>query len=394
MYAPNTFPSATLGLPKGYVKSPLAIKPRFAMPMFGENAFHAEGMRMAREQVTNKERGIANSQELLRTSFYRNRMPKPQPQGSFAMPTNLNGNTGYGIPSAMIGSGGGFRTLPGAQYGRQQLLKRGEQLEQMAQAIAEGMPSQAGQVPPTDLQMTEDSAEKIAIELTLEELFDRYTAGDFSADILKGESLNKLYQNILKYGDQFTPQELSVYVETMRDVAKSARDTAGIYSDEPDPITKSQYSKLMRIYAVLSAWLQTTDETDPMTRKRAVKNLTKDLSKTFVGELGADIFPTRRVQEEIPDPEARLRERVLPAEGEGGLSKTEVTRLRRDYADLLVARGIFDTRRRALSAITTGLRFEKDMRVSGLEGKTNEEVRGILQDIVNGIVARAEEEDE
>jgi len=282
--------------------------------MFCENAFHAESMRRAKEQVLNKARSIANSQELLRTSFYRNRMPKPQPQGSFAMPTNLNGNTSYGIPSTMLGSGGGYRTLAGAEHGRQQLLRRGEQLEQMADAITEGMPDQAGQVPPTDLQMTEDSAEKISIELYLEEIFTTFLEGGFDDSVLSTETLQKLYQNILKHGDQFTPLELTTYVENLGGAVESMRQMVVEYAngerDADNTPTEGQYTRLMRIYEVFRSWLETTDIEDQKVRRRAVKTKVKDLTKFFREEIGAQVFPRRRIQIEAGEAEERIARRL------------------------------------------------------------------------------------
>jgi hypothetical protein len=260
---------------------------------------------------------VRNSERNLAFSGWRNTYPGSyfQPAGSFQMPTNLNGNTGYGMDKIAPFQQGGYRTAIGQKKGQTLLRKRAEQLKLQEDAIQEGTPDF---IPPSpSVPLTEETAEKIAVQLTLQDAISTFMSGSYSAEtsIEFAEPLRKAFQSLLKIGDQFTALELERYVDLLESVVNNMRLLTAQYEKGERSVSEtpsvSEYQNIVRILSVMKAWFSTINIENPKERKRAVATLTKDFSKPLLLESGARSFPESTLTRE-----ERRRPAVAVEEGE------------------------------------------------------------------------------
>lgn len=323
-----TFPSVMYLAEVQQKRRPLAFeRPRFSGNFISgkPNTFHDTFSRIARNQVYDRIDSVRNSDKNLATSGWRNTYPAIffQPAGSFQMPTNLNGNTGYGMDKIPPFQQGGYRTMIGQRQGQKLLRKRAEQLKLQEQAIEEGTPDFIPQAP--SVPLTEETAEKIAVQLTLQDAISTFMSGSYSADtsVELAEPLRKAYQSLLKIGDQFSALELERYIELLESLVGSMRSLTAEYEKGERNIAETpsitEYQNIVRILSVMKAWFSTINIENPKERKRAVATLTKDFSKPLLLETGALKFPESvlsraeklRAEREMEREEAGLEEAGL-----------------------------------------------------------------------------------
>jgi len=161
------FPSAVTGMPRAFFGQGIGIQ---ANTYVSSTPFHEEQMRVARKRVMDRFRinGYNNNNYLI--GGVRNMLPKPQPQGSFAMPLNTSGNQTYPTAGFIRGGGGSFRTDAGAAYGQQLLRQRADQLRQLQAVVEQGAAVPSVPAPSEAPRMEPDEADETAFALLLEDM--------------------------------------------------------------------------------------------------------------------------------------------------------------------------------------------------------------------------------
>lgn len=196
------FPSMVEGKKKSYFGGGMAEGEdwRFNQMKGIENVrgnFHKAQMTDAKNTVINKIRDQRTDELYYLNGGVMGVIPKPQPQGSFSMPLNLNGNTNYGS-NGLSGKGGTFQTQEGERYGIQLLKRRAQQLNQL-EAIKSGMPLPADkeelrrgveEVPITPEE--EKQLNKLETEIT--DLESKFNAGDIQE--VKTKSVSAIYNKL------------------------------------------------------------------------------------------------------------------------------------------------------------------------------------------------------
>lgn len=283
--AQTRFVSQVINNPRGFVNPPINERARFNDVMVGTpDAFGEWGRKTLNGAVGIRASTNRGQEDIFLKGGYRNMIPKPQPAGSFIMPFNQSGNAINTVKTggAMYGGArmvGGARTLPANEALRRNLQRRAEQIEALKEAQEEGLPPSVPTPPLTE--RTEDSADKIAVELTLQDAITKQNEGFY--DQIDTKELNKAFQAVKKLGAEFSPMELKQYNEILND---AVREMILSYSDfeggEREGLTlpsKSTFDAFVRIRAVFRAWYATLEMPDPKARAKAVATLTKDYQK-------------------------------------------------------------------------------------------------------------------
>ena len=161
------FPSAVTGMPRAFFGQGIGSQTNTYV---SNTPFHEEQMRDARKRVMDRFRinGYNNNNYLI--GGVRNMLPKPQPQGSFAMPLNTSGNQTYPTAGFIRGGGGSFRTDAGAAYGQQLLRQRADQLRQLQAVVEQGAAVPSVPAPSEAPRMEPDEADETAFALLLEDM--------------------------------------------------------------------------------------------------------------------------------------------------------------------------------------------------------------------------------
>jgi len=161
------FPSAVTGMPRAFFGQGIGSQTNTYV---SNTPFHEEQMRDARKRVMDRFRinGYNNNNYLI--GGVRNMLPKPQPQGSFAMPLNTSGNQTYPTAGFIRGGGGSFRTDAGAAYGQQLLRQRADQLRQLQAVVEQGAAVPSVPAPSEAPRMEPEEADETAFALLLEDM--------------------------------------------------------------------------------------------------------------------------------------------------------------------------------------------------------------------------------
>jgi hypothetical protein len=167
------FPSAVTGMPRAFFGQGIGSQTNTYV---SNTPFHEEQMRDARKRVMDRFRinGYNNNNYLI--GGVRNMLPKPQPQGSFAMPLNTSGNQTYPTAGFIRGGGGSFRTDAGAAYGQQLLRQRADQLRQLQAVVEQGAAVPSVPAPAPAERMDAEDADEIAFTLLLDDLDSAVTS--------------------------------------------------------------------------------------------------------------------------------------------------------------------------------------------------------------------------
>lgn len=190
-YAPNTFPELIAranNLPRTYYGG---------MSGYGindyvkETPFHLEGQNWAKKYVADRARINKRNQLVHSIGGYRNQIPKPQPTGAYLRPLTTSGNGIYGDRSKISG---GFRTRAGVEYGKELLMKRGQQLAEMDALQEENLPlvEEPVEAPVEEIEAQAESPDETAFALLLSEIESTTSGAQEVGDINLGE-IRKLY---------------------------------------------------------------------------------------------------------------------------------------------------------------------------------------------------------
>ena len=184
------FPSAVAGMPRAFFGEGIGSHTNTYV---SNTPFHEEQMRDARKRVADRFRvnGYNNNNYLI--GGVRNMLPKPQPQGSFAMPLNLNGNQTYPTVGYIRGGGGSFRTDAGAAYGQQLLKQRAEQLRQLQAVVEQGAAVPSVPAPAEAERMEPDEADEVAFTLLMDDLSSAITASVAQYGSMRGNTTASLF---------------------------------------------------------------------------------------------------------------------------------------------------------------------------------------------------------
>lgn len=332
VFKPNsadTLPSVVLGLPRGNIRTAgsgilTMDRPRFSkvsnVGVSSSNVpFHDLMRNIAHKQVRDAVKQKENVKEYL-VGGWRHFYPKELqiPVGSFQTPTNLNGNTGYGLVNVpSFKTSGGARTPLAQKKVQSNLRKKAEFLKQQEEAIQQGTPDFIPAPPSVPLQ--EETAEKIAVQLTIQDAISSFLSSGYDAEssVEFAEPLRKTYQSLLKIGDQFSKEELNDYIESLSEVVDNMRKLIaemkeGRRSPTETP-SATEYQNIVRILSVFKAWFSTANIENPKERKRAVATLTKDFSKPLL--LSTGVRPGRESllarEERLAGTEAGVEEEEL-----------------------------------------------------------------------------------
>lgn len=161
------FPNTVSGMPRAYFGQGIGVG---GNDYVSTTPFHSEQMEDARRRVANRFIMNGYNERLFSIGGARNMVPKPQPQGSFAMPLNLNGNQTYPVAGVVRGGGGSFRTDAGAAYGQQLLRQRAEQLNQLSAVVEDGAAVPSVRPPASAPTLDRDETDEIAFSLLLDDL--------------------------------------------------------------------------------------------------------------------------------------------------------------------------------------------------------------------------------
>jgi hypothetical protein len=283
--AQTRFVSQVINNPRGFVQPPSIERARFSDIMVGTpDEFGEWGRKTLNGAVGIRASTNRGQEDLFLKGGYRNMIPKPQPAGSFIMPFNQSGNAINAVKTggAMYGGArlvGGARTLPANEALRRNLQRRAEQIEALKEAQEEGLPPSVPTPPLTE--RTEDSADKIAVELTLQDAITKQNEGMYEQ--IDTKELNKAFQAVKKLGAEFSPMELKQYTdildEAVREMILSYSDFEGGEREGLTLPSKSTFDAFVRIRAVFRAWYATLEIADPKARAKAVATLTKDYQK-------------------------------------------------------------------------------------------------------------------
>ena len=219
MNSSYTFPQRVRNLPRGYYhQEPIQTG---SDGMVGEpgarGSFHREGMKNAHKKVEESLQTTATNELVYLAGGHRNLRPKPQPQGSFSMPLNMTGNTGYGWNYTELkgkGTSGTFRTDAGGKYGRNLLKRRAEQLEDMTDA-QKGIPPVRTESKP----LSKDQTKEIAIELFMNSVVNSTLSHNW--EDLKLEDLRKLFQGFNTTGRGMDMKQLTTYRNQLKEVIEN-----------------------------------------------------------------------------------------------------------------------------------------------------------------------------
>lgn len=272
-----TFPSAVRGLPHAYAPSGLGgVNTSMDMGDTG-NSIHQSGMEWAKQYVNARARIMNHNDRVMLRGGYRNMLPKPQPQGSFQMVYTNSGSNGYGY-AGMRGSGGSFRTKSGAEYGRQRLRERGEQLNTMMIEKEEGMPvglPTAEQPVPLDKMETD----KIVVSLLIDNIYSSY-GEDPSLKEIDVKEVDKLFNQLRGVvGMDFEFEELQDLRSKFGEIMNSIRDEMGT------PQTKSV--AIARVYYLIDALAESV-YLQPKDRKKYLNSMARNILKKIKED--EDIF--------------------------------------------------------------------------------------------------------
>jgi hypothetical protein len=207
MKSSNTFPSDweqhNAGRVGQYLSQPLYGNP--TKYMIGDyNPMHNEAMVDERRRTMARLQNNANRDKLYQQGGWVALAPKPQPQGSFNMPLNLSGNTGYGFKQPILKMSGGARTDAGQQFASNLLKQRAQQLEEMALAEQEGA-DLAPQVP----SATPAEAVETTLDLLISGVLSQFYSGEFSD--MRKEDINQIYGRLLEEGRLLSATQLENY---------------------------------------------------------------------------------------------------------------------------------------------------------------------------------------
>jgi len=181
------FPSMVEGHKRGWV-SEVSRPPQQQLNMTGmdnkRGLFHKAQMAEQSPRINNKVADDRTNELYYLTGGIMGVVPKPQPQGSFARPLNLSGNTNYGA-RGLSGGGGTMRTQAGQRYGIALLQRRAKQLNEL-EAIKSGQPL------PASKEALRKGVEQIAEQTPTEKKKLQFESilDDIINSVLTGEGLN------------------------------------------------------------------------------------------------------------------------------------------------------------------------------------------------------------
>lgn len=269
--------------------------------------FHTEGMNWAKNYVRNRARINAHNKAVYGIGGYRNQIPKPQPQGSFARPLATSGNGIYGGATAgfMDGAGGSFRTAEGSQYGIDRLQARARQLEEMALHMEEGLPmeqqregivARPSAAPPVPLTAAE--TDMTAFDLILNELEGQILSTSMGAQEgitsgIEGVKLEEVRKMIGLLKKMLLGLSLGDLQEYARRIAELYETTATALSDDEymAEIGSAQERKLIlvqdtlfRMNELIKVAIASINK-DPKERKTFVDSFAKKITRAKVADL-------------------------------------------------------------------------------------------------------------
>lgn len=166
-----------------------------------ENPLHNEAMMDERARVMSRLQNNKNRDMTLQHYGWAGIAPKPQPQGSFAMPLSLSGSTRYGFSQTL---NGGARTDAGQQYVSGLLKKRAQQLDEMKMAEEAGM-----DVVPSVAPATQAEALETTLDLLVQNLINQFFSGEFQE--MRKEDINQVYGRLLEEGRLLPKDKLETY---------------------------------------------------------------------------------------------------------------------------------------------------------------------------------------
>ena len=165
------------------------------------NPLHNEAMVQERARVMSRLQNNKNRDMTLQHYGWAGIAPKPQPQGSFAMPLSLSGSTRYGFSQSL---NGGARTDAGQQYVSGLLKKRAQQLDEMKMAEEAGMDVVPSVAPATQAEATETT-----LDLLINNFLNQFFSGEFQE--MRKEDINQIYGRLLEDGRLLTQSQLETY---------------------------------------------------------------------------------------------------------------------------------------------------------------------------------------
>jgi hypothetical protein len=256
----------------------------------------------------------------------RNMLPKPQPQGSFAMPLNTSGNQTYPTAGFIRGGGGSFRTDAGAAYGQQLLRQRADQLRQLQAVVEQGAAVPSVPAPSEAPRMEPDEADEVAFTLLMDDLSSAITAsvaqygslrGNTTASLFGGttaDDFRRLFGLARKIVLDLPRSSLIGYIDRMEDLidtfakAIESSELPNVIDEEADLVgaTKARTAALRRIlplYKTLELLRMgvATINLQEKPRKIAMKQFTKQIAGA--GSVAA-------LEERVDRMEARLSARL------------------------------------------------------------------------------------
>lgn len=184
------FPNTVSGMPRAYFGQGIGVG---GNDYVSTTPFHSEQMEDARRRVANRFIMNGYNERLFSIGGARNMVPKPQPQGSFAMPLNLNGNQTYPVAGVVRGGGGSFRTDAGAAYGQQLLRQRAEQLNQLSAVVEDGAAVPSVRPPASAPTLDRDETDEIAFSLLLDDLQSAVVASEAQFGSMRGPNVQSLF---------------------------------------------------------------------------------------------------------------------------------------------------------------------------------------------------------
>ena len=317
------FPSVVTGMPRAFFGQGIGSQ---ANTYVSSTPFHEEQMRDARKRVMDRFRinGYNNNNYLI--GGVRNMLPKPQPQGSFAMPLNTSGNQTYPTAGFIRGGGGSFRTDAGAAYGQQLLRQRADQLRQLQAVVEQGAAVPSVPAPSEAPRMEPDEADEVAFTLLMDDLSSAITAsvaqygslrGNTTASLFGGttaDDFRRLFGLARKIVLDLPRSSLIGYIDRMEDLidtfakAIESSELPNVIDEEADLVgaTKARTAALRRIlplYKTLELLRMgvATINLQEKPRKIAMKQFTKQIAGA--GSVAA-------LEERVDRMEARLSARL------------------------------------------------------------------------------------
>lgn len=252
--------------------------------------FHREQMAEARSLVRDRFAMDKHNELQYLNGGIMGAIPKPQPQGSFNRPLNLNGSTTYARSSAVIGAGGTFMTQPGQQYGKELLRRRAKQLDEL-EAMASGVPL----VPKTaeelrmsveeEKELTAEKKGKLNLKLAIANVVDAINAG--VADIGKTKELSGIFSTLRgklgKEQDSETLQQLKNELQNANQFIRDDVANTRIQSQQDQQqvnIKMSVSVALSRVIALIDC-LITSINLQPRERELYVDGCAKKISSSM-----------------------------------------------------------------------------------------------------------------